>query len=142
MRKMEKQYLLFDVGRMRYAVPMEYVGYIIPALGEFPSCVPPRMPSYIKRIVSIEKRQVAIIELENFAEDGVAYKGVRPLVLILNYQNKIIGLQADNISILPEHLKSELIEDDIHNTVVLNCDGNDFILLDVPGLFEKISLQK
>lgn len=142
MRKMEKQYLLFDVGRMRYAVPMEYVGYIIPASGEYPSCVPPRMPSYIKHIISIEKRQVAIIELENFAEDDVVYKGVRPLVLILNCQNKIIGLQADNISILPEHLKSELIEDDIHNTVVLNCDGNDFILLDVPELFEKISLQK
>lgn len=135
---MEKQYLLFDVGRMRYAVPIEYVGYIIPATGEYPSCVPPKIPAYISRVISIEKRPVTIIELENFAEDSVVYKGIRPLVLILNYQNKIIGLQADNISLLSEYLKSELIEDGIHNTLFLNCDGNNFTLLDVPGLFRRL----
>ena len=138
MRKMEKQYLLFDVGKMRYAVPMMYVGYIIPASGEDPSCIPPKIPAYINRVISIEKRSVTIIELENLVKDNVVYEGIRPLVLILNCQNKIIGLQTDNISLLPEHLKSELIENSIHNTAILSCDGSDFTLLDVPGLFRKL----
>lgn len=139
MRKMEKQYLLFDVGRMRYAVPMRYVGYIIPASEKYPSCVPPKMPSYIKRVISIERRHVAIIELENFTKDDIVYRAIRPLLLILNYQNKVIGLQVDNISLLPKHLEPELTEDDICQTVILNCDGNDFMLLDVPKLFERLA---
>lgn len=68
---MEDQYLLFDVGRMRYAVPMRDVGYIIPASADYPSCVPPKMPSYINRVISIERQPVTIIEIENLEKDHI-----------------------------------------------------------------------
>lgn len=134
---MEKQYVLFDVCKMRYAVPMKYVEYIIPASGEYPSCVPPKVPSYINRIISIEKRQVAVIELENFINDNAVYQGERPLVLILNCQDKIIGIQTDYITLPPKQSEPELIEDSVNQCAVLKCDGSDFVLFDVPGLLKK-----
>lgn len=66
------------------------------------------------------------------------YKGIRPLVMILNCQNTVIGLQVDHISALPEHSDPELTKNSINQCAVLKHDGNDFIIFDVPVLFEKI----
>ena len=81
---------------------------------------------------------MAIIELENFTKEHAVYEDIRLLVLILNYQGKTIGLQVDAITMLPADSGTEMIEDSVNQCSVLKCGENDFVLFDVPGLFEKM----
>lgn len=92
--------------------------------------------------MSMEKKLVTVIDLENIEKKHIEHKDIRPLVLILNYQNKIIGLQADNITLISEEPASKLIKDDINQCSLLHFSGKDFILLNVPRLFEKISMRE
>lgn len=139
---MGNQYMLLDIGELRYAVPMEYVGYIVPSEGEYHCCTLPQMPFYINRIMSVEKELVTVIDLENIEKKDIGHKDIRPLILILNYQNKIIGLQADNITLMSEKSESKLIKDETNQCSLLHFGGKDFILLNVPCLFEKIGTKE
>lgn len=135
---MSNQYLLLDIGEQQYAVPMEYVGYVVPSEGEYRSCTPPQMPLYINRIMSMEKKLVTVIDLENIEKRDIGHKEIRPLVLVLNYQNRIIGLQADRITLMPEKSEPKLTKDELNQCSLLHFSGKDFILLNVPHLLEKI----
>lgn len=63
------KYMVFDTGGMHYAIPMEYVGYIVTTSEKFPHCVPPRMPPYVKRIMHMEQKLVPIVDIVRF-ENG------------------------------------------------------------------------
>ncbi len=139
---MGNQYLLLDIGEQQYAVPMEYVGYIVPSKGEYPCCTLPQMPFYINRVMSMEKKLVTVIDLENIEKRDIGHKEIRPLVLVLNYQNRIIGLQADRITLMPEKSEPKLTKDELNQCSLLHFSGKDFILLNVPHLLEKISTKE
>lgn len=56
------QYLPFRIDDTWYAVPMEYVSYIIAASEGFLKCSLPKSPPYITRVMSIRKRLIPVIE--------------------------------------------------------------------------------
>ena len=134
------KYMVFDTGGMRYAIPMEYVGYIVTTSEKFPNCVPPRMPPYVKRIMRMEQKLVPIVDLVRFEED----KDVKEqehfysLILVLDYQGQSVGVLTDKISLLTEQTEVELKEDIITHRKVLNFGGENFLLLNVPKFYEKI----
>lgn len=35
-------FIIFDVGEMQYAIPIEYIAFIVMAVERFPSCIPPK----------------------------------------------------------------------------------------------------
>lgn len=136
----ENNYLFFDTGELQYAVSMGYVGYIISASETFRRCMPPQMPSYVKYVMSIEQELVPIVDLnrlEGMAEENIGEIQL-PLIVILNYRNRAIGVLADKISLqLGKTVEKNQI-DPISKHAAVTIDGNIFILLDVPELYKKI----
>ena len=134
------KYMVFDTRGIRYAIPMEYVGYIVTTSEKFPHCVPPRMPPYVKRIMRMEQKLVPIVDLVGFEED----KDVKEqehfysLILVLDYQGQSIGVLTDRISLLTEQTEVELKEDIVTHRKVLNFGGENFVLLNVPKFYKKI----
>lgn len=136
----ENNYLLFDTGELQYAISVGYVGYIISASETFRRCTPPQMPSYVKCVMSIEQELVPIVDLNRL--EGMAGENIGeiqlPLIVILNYRNRAIGVLADKISLqLGKTVEKNQI-DPISKHVAVTIDGNIFILLDVPELYKKI----
>lgn len=134
------KYMVFDTGGMRYAIPMEYVGYIVTTSEKFPHCVPPRMPPYVKRIMHMEQKLVPIVDIVRFenGKDVKEQEHFYSLILVLDYQGQSIGVLTDKISLLTEQTEVELKEDIITHRKVLNFDGENFLLLNVPKFYEKI----
>lgn len=136
----ENNYLLFDTGELQYAVSMGYVGYIISASETFRRCMPPQMPPYVKCVMSIEQELVPIVDLnrlEGTAEDYIGEIQL-PLIVILNYCNRAIGVLADKISLqLGKTVEKNQI-DPISKRAAVTFDGNIFVLLDVPEFYKKI----
>lgn len=134
------KYMVFDAGGIRYAIPMEYVGYIVTTSEEFPHCVPPRMPSYVKRVMRMEQKLVPIVDLVRFEED----KDLREqehfysLILVLDYQGQSVGVLTDRISLLTEQAGAKPEEDIVTRRKVLNFGGENFVLLNVPKFYREI----
>ncbi len=135
-----KQYLAFDVGRTHYAASIEYVGYIVAASQEFPHCMPPRMPSYVERVMRMEQKLVPIINLARFESDKALTDEVHiySLVVVLAYQEKSVGILTDRVSILPVQEGVEEEIDSVTQRRILNFNGENFVLLNVPGFYEEI----
>ena len=134
------KYMVFDTRGIRYAIPMEYVGYIVTTSEKFPHCVPPRMPPYVKRIMRMEQKLVPIVDivrLEN-GKDVKAQEHFYSLILVLDYQGQSIGVLTDRISLLTEQTEVELKEDIVTHRKVLNFGGENFVLLNVPKFYKKI----
>lgn len=134
------KYMVFDAGGIRYAIPMEYVGYIVTTSEKFPHCVPPRMPPYVKRIMRMEQKLVPIVDLLKF-EKGKNLKEQEhfySLILVLNYQGQSVGVLTDKISLLTEQTEVDPGEDIVTRRKVLNFGGENFVLLNVPKFYEEI----
>lgn len=134
------KYMVFDVGGIRYAIPMEYVGYIVTTSEKFPHCVPPRMPPYVKRIMRMEQKLVPIVDLLKFekGKDLKEQEHIYSLILVLNYQGQSVGVLTDKISLLTEQTEVEPEEDIVTQRKVLNFGGENFILLNVPKFYKEI----
>lgn len=138
------RYMVFDAGGIRYAIPMEYVGYIVTTSEKFPHCVPPRMPPYVKRIMRMEQKLVPIVDLIKF-EKGKELKEPEhfySLILVLNYQEQSVGVLTDKISLLTEQAEVKLEEDIVAQRKVLNFGGENFVLLNVPKFYKEIKKGK
>lgn len=134
------KYMVFDTRGIHYAIPMEYVGYIVTTSEKFPHCVPPRMPPYVKRIMRMEQKLVPIIDLVRFEED----KDVKEqehfysLILVLDHQGQSVGVLTDRISLLTEQAEVKPEEDSVTQRKVLRFGGENFILLNVPKFYKDI----
>lgn len=134
------KYMVFDTRGIRYAIPIEYVGYIVTTSEKFPHCVPPRMPPYVKRIMRMEQKLVPIVDLVRFEEgkDVKEQEHFYSLILVLDYQGQSVGVLTDKISLLTEQTEVEYVEDIITHRKVLRIGGENFVLLNVPKFYKKI----
>lgn len=134
------KYMVFDTRGIRYAIPMEYVGYIVTTSEKFPHCVPPRMPPYVKRIMRMEQKLVPIVDLVGFEED----KDVKEqehfysLILVLDYQGQSVGVLTDKVSLLAEQTEVKIEEDIVTGRKVVSFGGENFVLLNVPRFYKEI----
>lgn len=94
----------------------------------------------MKCVMSIEQELVPIVDLnrlEGTAEDYIGEIQL-PLIVILNYCNRAIGVLADKISLqLGKTVEKNQI-DPISKRAAVTIDGNIFVLLDVPEFYKKI----
>lgn len=136
-----KQYLAFDVGRTHYATSIEYVGYIVAASQEFPHCMPPRMPAYVERVMRMEQKLVPIINLARFESEKelTDEAHIYSLVVVFAYQEKSVGILTDRVSILSVQEGGKEEMDSVTQRMVLNFNGKNFVLLNVPGFYEEIN---
>ena len=134
------KYMVFDAGGIHYAIPMEYVGYIVTTSEKFPHCVPPRMPPYVRRIMRMEQKLVPIVDLLKFekGKDLKEQEHIYSLILVLNYQGQSVGVLTDKISLLTEQTEVEPEEDIVTQRKVLNFGGENFVLLNVPKFYKEI----
>lgn len=133
-------YLLFDVGKISYAVSMEYVGYVLSASEQFQCCMLPGMPSYVSVVMNIGQKLVPIIELENFRESKnlEERKTRRVFILILNYCDEPIGVLTDKISLPSRQRETKVEKDPISQHVVVSFNGKNFALFNVPEFYKEI----
>ncbi len=134
------KYMVFDTGGIHYAIPMEYVGYIVTTSEKFPYCTPPRMPSYVKRIMCMEQKLVPIIDLARFekGKDVKEQANFYSLILVLDYQGQSVGVLTDRVSLLSEQEEVKAEEDTVAQRKILNLGGKNFVLLNVPKFYKKI----
>lgn len=134
------QYLLFEVRGMRYAVSLEYVGYVISVSEQFSCCVPPGMPSYVRYVVNLVQRLVPIIDLDDFEgnKDADEEETPYPLILILSCRTVQVGLLVNGISLSPRGEETRTETDPVGRQTVVNICGSIYILLDVPAFYHKI----
>ena len=82
-------FIIFEVGQMRYAIPMEYIAFIVMSMEQFPTCIPPRMPAYMKCVMRMEQGLVPIVDLT--LVPGYSTSNHReapyPMILIVNYRD-------------------------------------------------------
>ena len=99
------RFLLFKVDELQYAVSMEYVAYIVSATEPFPSCRLPNRNSNVERIINIGQQLIAVIELAALEKIKPSYRNKcqRPLILVLGYNNSLVGLLVDYIDSLLEN---------------------------------------
>ncbi|MCM1060994.1 MAG: hypothetical protein NC452_11990 [Eubacterium sp.] len=70
------KFLTFDIDKIRYIVPIEYVSYIIASTDPFP-CVQSAEKgekSYIDRILNIERELITVIEITGLWKGYIAKK--------------------------------------------------------------------
>ena len=134
------RYMVFDAGGIRYAIPMEYVGYIVTTSEKFPHCVPPRIPPYVKRIMRMEQKLVPIVDLARFekGKDVKEQEHFYSLILVLHYQGQSVGVLTDKVSLLAEQTEVKIEEDIVTGRKVVSFGGENFVLLNVPRFYKEI----
>jgi len=141
MEKADKpDFVIFDVGEMQYAIPIEYIAFIVMAMEQFPSCIPPRMPAYMKCVMQMEQGLVPIVDLTQVP--GYSTSDSRttpyPLVLIVSYRDKQIGLLTDRVTIQPAKAEVNAAEGTIVQHRFVSSDGTNFIQFDVEKFYNKL----
>lgn len=134
------RFLLFKVDEMQYAVSMEYVAYIVSATGPFPSCRLPDQNSYVESVINIGQQLITIIELSVLKNSIPLYRSEcqRPLILVLDYSNSLVGLMADYIDSPLENSELKIERDEFDHQNFLIYDKQNFILFDVPEFYKKL----
>lgn len=131
-------FIIFDVGEMQYAIPIEYIAFIFMAMEQFPSCIPPRMPAYMKCVMQMEQGLIPIVDLAQvpgysaFNSRATPY----PLVLVVSYRGKLIGLLTDRVAIQPAEVKAA--ERSIVRHHLVNSNGTDFVQFDVEKFYNQL----
>lgn len=138
------KYMVFDTGGVRYAISIEYVGYIVTTSEKFPHCVLPRMPPYVKHIMRMEQKLVPIVDLARFekGKDVKEQEHFYSLILVLDYQGQSVGVLMDRISLLTEQTEVKLEEDAVSQRKVLSFGGESFVLLNVPKFYKEMKKGK
>lgn len=134
------RFLLFKVDEMQYAVSMEYVAYIVSATEPFPSCRLPDQNSYVESVINIGQQLITIIELSVLKNSIPLYRSEcqRPLILVLDYSNSLVGLMADYIDSPLENSELKIERDEFDHQNFLIYDKQNFILFDVPEFYKKL----
>lgn len=142
LEKMEaaNKYMVFEACGSLYAIPMEFVSYIVTTSEKFPHCIPPRIPPYVKRIMHMEQKLVPIVDLAIFEKGKDVKEQVHfySLILVLDYQGQSVGVLTDKISLLTEQTEVKSEEDIVAQRKVLNFGGEHYVLLDVPKFYKEI----
>ena len=139
MEKADKtDFVIFDVGETQYAIPIEYIAFIVMAMEQFPSCIPPKMPAYIKCVMQMEQGLVPIVDLTLVPGYSTSnYRTVPyPLVLIVNYRDKQIGLLTDRVAIQPA--EAEATEETIVRHRFVNSKGANIVQFDVEKFYNQL----
>lgn len=133
-------FLIFDVNEMQYAVPIEYVSFIVMATEQFLACIPPKMPAYVKCIMRMEQGLVPIIDLMQVPEYGTSSgrKKQYPLVLILCYQARQIGLLTDRVAIQPAELGQGAEKGTLSRHLFLSFGEKKILQFDVAKFFAQL----
>lgn len=134
------RFLLFKVDKRQYAVSMEYVAFIVSATEPFPSCRLPELNSYVERIINIGQQLITVIELTALENSKLSYENEcqRPLILVLGYDNSLIGLLTDYIDSPLESSELKIERDEFDHQDFLIYDERNFTLLDVPEFYKKL----
>ena len=135
------QYLPFRIDDTWYAVPMEYVSYIIAASEGFLKCSLPKSPPYITWVMSIRNRLIPVIEwdlLHSAGTDPVPVRQ-RPLILILNRQNSLLGLLTDEIVPPQEFPSQDCGQVPISSETLLSHGADRYTLFDVPQFYLSVA---
>ena len=133
------QYLPFRIDDTWYAVPMEYVSYIIAASEGFLKCSLPKSPPYITRVMSIRERLIPVIEWDLLHSAGTDPASIRqrPLILILSRQNSLLGLLTDEID-PPQEFPSQDCGP-ISSETILSHGADRYSLFDVPQFYLSVA---
>lgn len=133
------QYLPFRIDDTWYAAPMEYVSYIIAASDGFLKCSLPKSPPYITWVMSIRNRLIPVIEWDLLHSDGISLASIRqrPLILILNRQDSLLGLLTDEID--PPREFSSQDCGPISSEMILSHGADRYTLFDVPQFYLSVA---
>ena len=133
-------YLIFDIGKMQYAIPMKYVAAVMMETEQFPSCIPPKTPAYIECVIQIEQVLVPIVDLAQVPGYRMLTKRENPypLVLILSYQSRQVGLLTDHMTIQTVDASGKAENGAIGQQLFINLDGKHLVLFDVPKFFSQL----
>lgn len=131
-------FVIFDVGKMQYAIPIENAASIVMATEQFPSCIPPKMPAYVKCVMRMEQGLVPIVDLSLVQGYNASNHRAAPypLVLIVSYRNKLIGLLTDRVAIQPA--EAEAAEGTIVRHRLVDSNGTNFVQFDVEKFFNQL----
>lgn len=134
---MKDSYLPFKIDGTAYAVPVEYVFSVLSASEDFPSCVPPGLPAYVKRVILTEGNLVPVIEWNQIAQvDAQNETNPRIMLVILHYKNRMLGVLADCVA-APFTLAEPKLESDATKTyTLLLYEDANYILFDLPKFFQ------
>ena len=130
-------YLPFEIDGVAYAAPIEYVFSIVSTLEEFPSCVPPKRPAYVERVIRLEQGLVTVIEWSRFGMGTQRRSDIPPrmMLIIFRYGERLLGVLADHVTSPFELLEPKLERDAINEHTLLLCENAQYILFDVPGIY-------
>lgn len=133
--KSSNQYIPFEIDNTQYIVPIEYVAYIVTSSDDFPSCILPKSPAFIKRVMSIQHRLIPVIE-QNLLyayshETETDSTHQRPFILLLTLQDAMLGLLTDVIDSPLELSPSESYHGDSADSQILVHDFVRYVLFDV-----------
>ena len=133
-------FIIFDVGEMQYAIPIEYIAFIVMAMEQFPSCIPPKMPAYMKCVMRMEQGLVPIVDLTQVPgySTSINRTAPYPLVLTVSYRNKLIGLLTDRVTIRPAEAEVNAAEGTIVQHRFVNSNGTNFIQFDVEKFYNQL----
>lgn len=133
-------FIIFDVGEMQYAIPIEYTASVVMAVEQFPSCIPPRMPAYIKCVMQMEQGLVPIVDLSQVPGYSTCINRTAPypLVLTVSYRNKLIGLLTDRVTIRPAEAEVNATEGTIVRHRLVNSNGTNYIQFDVEKFYNQL----
>lgn len=131
-------FVIFDVGKMQYAIPIENAASIVMAAEQFPSCIPPRMPAYVKCVMQMEQGLIPIVDLTLVQRYSTSNHGAAPypLVLIVSHRNKLIGLLADRVAIQPA--ETETAEEAIVRHRFVDSKGANIVQFDVEQFYNQL----
>lgn len=141
MKKADKtDFVIFDVGEIQYAIPIENIAFIVMSMEQFPSCIPPRMPAYIKCVMRMEQGLVPIVDLTQVPgySDSNSRTTPYPLVLIVSYRDKLMGLLVDRVTIQPAEAESKAAEGAIVRHRLVNSNGANFIQFDIEKFYSQL----
>ena len=133
-------FIVFDVGEMQYAIPIEYIAFLVMAVEQFPSCIPPRMPAYIKCVMQMEQGFVPIVDLTQVP--GYTASNHRttpyPLILIVSYRGKRIGLLTDRVTIQSAEAEAKAADRTIVQNRLVHSNGTTFVQFDVEKFYKQL----
>ena len=131
-------YIIFDVGEIQYAMPIEYTSSVFMATEQFPSCIPPRIPAYVQCVMRMEQGLVPIVDLT--LVPGYSTSNHRetpyPMILIVSYRDKQIGLLTDRVAIQPA--ETEAVEGSIVPHRLVNSNGTNFVRFDIEKFYNQL----
>lgn len=130
-------YLPFEIDGVAYAAPIEYVFSIVSTLEEFPSCVPPKHPDYVERVLWLKQGLVTVIEWSRFGLGTQRPDNASPrtMLVIFRYGGQLLGVLADHVTSPFELSEPKLERDAINGHTLLLCENTQYILFDVPGIY-------